>query len=76
MKLFLKLAILLASISSACPLTAQEAELDPPEVKTILKKMSAAVDPSRKLAQASSIMIQIQNVIESKGVKSQLTTAP
>lgn len=73
MKLFLKLAILLASISSACPLTAQEAELDPPEVKTILKKMSAAVDPSRKLAQASSIMIQIQNLIESKGVKSQLT---
>ena len=73
MKSLFKLNILLTLLSLICPLHAQEAELNPPEVKTILQKMSAAVDPAHKLSKASSIMIQIQNVIESKGVKSQLT---
>jgi len=69
----MKILVLLASLMSVWTLSAQEAELNPPEVKTILQKMSAAVDPSHKLSKASSIMLQIQNVIESKGVKSQLT---
>jgi hypothetical protein len=73
MKLFLKLTILLISLMPARLLPAQEAELNPPEIKTILKKMSSAIDPSRKLANASSMMIQIENVIESKGIKSRLT---
>lgn len=68
----MKILILLIAMMSAWTLSAREAELNPPEVKAILQKMSAAVDPSRKLASASSIMVQIQNVIESKGVKSQL----
>ncbi len=73
MNLYFKLIILLILLMSARLLPAQEAELNPPEVKTILKNMSNATDPSRKLAKASSIMVQIENVIESKGVKSQLS---
>lgn len=69
----MRIWLLLVLCVTAGMLPAQEAELSPPEVKSILKKMADAVDPSHKLPGAAAITLRLEHVIDGGKVKSRMT---